>query len=219
MLLLWKFLFVMTGSFWALAVSIVLLLVSGIWNEFFQGMGRKRARFVLVVRKALFSLAALTVSVLWVINLYAQPIVKSIELPADRKSEIDPAKLDPPAVMLKNIETMNAFGSRTTGSEGHNQFIAWLEQQVADMGLTINRDNYTFDRWEEKKSSIIIDNQEIHVSLWRNRCKRSGGRAGVYQTRGLRQSQRQNCRGGSEKPEAFSYWSGDERTESFSRTE
>ncbi|WP_020432871.1 hypothetical protein, partial [Paenibacillus riograndensis] len=157
-------LFVMTGSFWALAVSIVLLLVSGIWNEFFQGMGRKRAMFILVVRKALFSLAALTVSVLWVINLYAQPIVKSIELPADRKSEIDPAKLDPPAVMLKNIETMNAFGSRTTGSEGHNQFIAWLEQQVADMGLSINRDNYTFDRWEEKKSSIIIDNQEIHVS-------------------------------------------------------
>lgn len=59
---------------------------------------------------------------------------------------------------------MNSFGSRTTGSEGHNRFIAWLQQQVTDMGLTVYRDKYTFDRWEEKNSSVIIDNEEIHVS-------------------------------------------------------
>lgn len=66
--------------------------------------------------------------------------------------------------MLKNIEIMNSFGSRTTGSEGHNRFIAWLQQQVTDMELTVYRDEYTFDRWEEKTSSVIVDNQEIHVS-------------------------------------------------------
>lgn len=32
------------------------------------------------------------------------------------------------------------------------------------MGLQVHRDRYTFDRWEEKNSALMIDQQAIHVS-------------------------------------------------------
>ncbi|WP_058302981.1 zinc-binding metallopeptidase family protein [Gorillibacterium timonense] len=156
--------FLVTQEFWLLALSILLLIVAGVWKEFFSGAVRRRARVYSVVRSVILSLAVLLVSVFWMMDLYAQPITKSVKLPATLTAEIDQTKLDSTATMLNHIETMNSFGSRTTGSEGHNKFISWLEQQVTDMGLTVYRDKYTFDRWEEKKSSITIDHQEIHVS-------------------------------------------------------
>lgn len=103
-----------------------------------------------MVRKVLFSIAALIVTALWGIGVYAKPITTPVALAADTTVTIDERNLDSAAVMLKDIEVMNSFGSRTTGSEGHNQFIAWLEQQVSDMGLQVYRDRYTFDRWEER---------------------------------------------------------------------
>ncbi|MFF2481364.1 hypothetical protein [Paenibacillus sp. NPDC058071] len=125
-------------------------------GAFVKSAGR-RVTVLLVAGKVLFGVAAFIVSVLWTINLGAKPITKPDNLPANLTASIDETKLDSAEVMLKNIETMNAFGSRTTGSEGHNSFIAWLEQQVTDRGLTVYRNSYTFDRWEEKKSAILID--------------------------------------------------------------
>lgn len=157
-------LFLLTREFWLLALSILLLIVAGIWRGLFGQKVSRRVTPFIVVRKVLFSIAALIVTALWGIGIYAKPITTPVALGADAAVTIDERKLDSAAVMLKDIEVMNSFGSRTTGSEGHNQFISWLEQQVTDMGLKVYRDHYTFDRWEEKNSSLMIDQQSIHVS-------------------------------------------------------
>ncbi|WP_341347872.1 PA domain-containing protein [Paenibacillus sp. FSL H3-0469] len=162
--LLTEILFLVTNEPWMFILAILLLIVAGVWNVFFAGEVRKSGKVLLVVRRVLYGIVAVIASVFWIVNIYAQPITRSVTLPADLNVEVNNDKLDSPTTMLKNIEIMNSFGSRTTGSEGHNQFIAWLQQQVTDMGLTVYRDEYTFDRWEEKTSSVIIDNQEIHVS-------------------------------------------------------
>ncbi|MFF2910229.1 hypothetical protein [Paenibacillus sp. NPDC057934] len=157
-------LFLLTNGFWLLAISILLLIVAGVWRGLFGQSVRRKVTAFMMVRKVLFSVAALIVSALWALGIYAKPITKPVSLPADVTATIDEHRLDSAAVMLQDIEVMNSFGSRTTGSEGHNKFIAWLEQQVTEMGLTVYRDQYTFDRWEEKNSSLIIDQQPIQVS-------------------------------------------------------
>ncbi|MFC3747610.1 hypothetical protein [Paenibacillus sp. GCM10012306] len=157
-------LFLLTKEFWLLALSILLLIVAGVWRGLLGQSVRRRVTAFLVVRKLLFSVVVLIVTAFWIIGIYAKPITKPVALAANVTATIDEHKLDSAAVMLQDIEMMNSFGSRTTGSEGHNKFIAWLEQQVTNMGLTVYRDQYTFDRWEEKSSSLLIDQQPIHVS-------------------------------------------------------
>ncbi|MEK4006013.1 hypothetical protein [Paenibacillus sp. FSL H3-0333] len=159
-----QILFLATKEFWIFALAILLLIAAGVWNVFWAGEVRKSGKVFLVIRRVLYGIVALVASVVWIVNIYAQPITGSVTLPAELTAEINNGQLDSSTTMLDNIEKMNSFGSRTTGSEGHNQFIAWLQQQVTDMGLTVYRDKYTFDRWEEKNSSVTIDNEEIHVS-------------------------------------------------------
>ncbi|MDW2800798.1 hypothetical protein RZO55_24815 [Clostridium boliviensis] len=77
---------------------------------------------------------------------------------------IQKSKLDSEESMRKKIEIMNGFGSRTTGSKGHQMFIAWLKQQLNDMGLPVYSDTYTFERWEEKRSALTVNQEDIHVS-------------------------------------------------------
>jgi hypothetical protein len=72
------------------------------------------------------------------------------------------SKLDSEESMRKEIEIMNGFGSRATGSKGHQEFIAWLKQQLEDMGLPIYSYTYPFERWEEKRSALKV-NQEIFL--------------------------------------------------------
>lgn len=157
-------LFLLTREYWLLALSILLLIVAGTWRGLFGQTVSRGVTPFLVVSKVLFSIAVLIVTAFWGISIYAKPITTPVALATDSAVTIDERKLDSAAVMLKDIEVMNSFGSRTTGSEGHNQFIAWLEQQVTDMGLQVYRDHYSFDRWEEKSSSLMIDQQSIHVS-------------------------------------------------------
>jgi hypothetical protein len=64
---------------------------------------------------------------------------------------IEKSRLDSEETMKKEIEMMNSFGSRTTGSKGHQEFITWIKQQLGSMGFEIYSDNYSFERWEEKK--------------------------------------------------------------------
>ncbi len=63
--------------------------------------------------------------------------------------------------MLEGMHTMNSFGTRLTGSKGHNDFIKWLKDEITKMDIAIYSDPFYFRRWEEKSSSIeIIDGDE-----------------------------------------------------------
>lgn len=63
--------------------------------------------------------------------------------------------------LLDGINTMNSFGTRLTGSKGHNDFIKWLKDEITKMDITVYSDPFYFRRWEEKCSSIeIIDGDE-----------------------------------------------------------
>ena len=60
--------------------------------------------------------------------------------------------------VLNGIETMNGFGLRLTGSEGQQNFVDYLKNEIHKMGFNTYSDLYSFDCWEEKHSSIkIID--------------------------------------------------------------
>ena len=60
--------------------------------------------------------------------------------------------------LLDGMQKMNSFGTRLTGSNGHNDFIKWLKKEIAKMDIPVYSDPFWFRRWEEKKSSIeIID--------------------------------------------------------------
>lgn len=63
--------------------------------------------------------------------------------------------------LLDGINKMNTFGTRLTGSKGHNDFVKWLKDEIAEMNIPVYSDSFHFRRWEEKNSSIeIIDGDE-----------------------------------------------------------
>ncbi len=70
--------------------------------------------------------------------------------------------------VLNGMRTMNGFGLRLTGSKGQQGFVNYLKNEIHAMGFDTYSDLYSFDRWEEKHSSIRIINpdgdEEIEVS-------------------------------------------------------
>ena len=70
--------------------------------------------------------------------------------------------------LLEGINIMNSFGTRLTGSRGHNDFVSYLKNEINNMGLEVYSDRYSFDRWEAKESSIVIHNdtgcEKVEVS-------------------------------------------------------
>lgn len=70
--------------------------------------------------------------------------------------------------LLENVKKMNSFGSRTTGSKGQNNFIAFLKDEIHKMGFETKSDYHTFDRWQAEKSSITLHTDtgdvDVHVS-------------------------------------------------------
>lgn len=69
--------------------------------------------------------------------------------------------------MLQGVEDMNSFGIRLTGSKAHNDFINYLQDEIKKLGVKIYSDPFYFKRWEEKKSSIQImdDDQKIDIPV------------------------------------------------------
>lgn len=70
----------------------------------FAGEVRKSGKVLLVVRRVLYGIVALVSSVIWIVNLYAQPITRSVTLPAELNVETNNDQLDSPALMLENIK-------------------------------------------------------------------------------------------------------------------
>ena len=67
--------------------------------------------------------------------------------------------------LLNGVEKMNSFGTRLTGSKGHNDFVSYLKKEIKDMGLDVYSDLYSFDRWEAKESSIVIHTDNGYESV------------------------------------------------------
>ena len=163
-ILVTEIVFLFTERFVFLVIGTVLLLIAAVWNVLFLSAENKKGKAVLITGKVLFAFTTLVVSVCFIIDLYVKPITKTEQLAEDVNVWIDDSKLDSEDTMLKEIDTMNAFGSRTTGSKGHQDFIVWLKKQLNDMGLEVHSDTYLFDRWEEKRSTLLINQEQIHVS-------------------------------------------------------
>ena len=70
--------------------------------------------------------------------------------------ELDLTRLKSKEAVLEDMHRMNGFGTRLTGAKGQNDFIAWLQEEAQRMGYQTFSDLYSFDRWEEQKSSITI---------------------------------------------------------------
>ncbi len=69
--------------------------------------------------------------------------------------------------LYEQVEKMNSFGVRLTGSKAQQDFIEYLKKEVSKMGLEVYSDPYRFMRWEEKRSALTIhgaDDTEIPVS-------------------------------------------------------
>jgi hypothetical protein len=49
-----------------------------------------------------------------------------------------------------SLEWMAALGPKYTGNEAHVKYVEWLATQLQSSGLTVERDHYTFPRWEAK---------------------------------------------------------------------
>lgn len=67
--------------------------------------------------------------------------------------------------MLEDMNTMNSFGTRLTGSKGHAKFIAFLKERIVQMGFDIHSDPFYFRRWEEKRSSIEIIDGDKRINI------------------------------------------------------
>ncbi len=67
--------------------------------------------------------------------------------------------------MLEGMNTMNSFGTRLTGSKGHNDFIKWLKEEIHKMDIPVYSDLFWFTRWEEKNSSVEIIDGEERISI------------------------------------------------------
>ncbi len=70
--------------------------------------------------------------------------------------------------LRREVEKMNSFGVRLTGSPAHKRFVTYLKDEIRKMGLTVYSDPYFFNRWEAKKASIVLHDanrsEEIPIS-------------------------------------------------------
>lgn len=73
--------------------------------------------------------------------------------------------------VLRSVEAMNGCGLRLTGSSGQQKFVDYLKNEIHEMGFDTYSDLYSFNRWEEKHSSLKIlnsdGNENIEIaSVW-----------------------------------------------------
>ena len=144
-------------------ISGLLLLVLAV-VEFFSLHVEKRGRKTIYkVGKVIFSFLVIISVVVLIFGINSKPS-NSFTTPTLKKVTLKENNLDSEEIMLQNIEIMNSFGSRVTGSKGHNEFINWLKTEITAMGLEVHTNKYSFEQWEEKTSKLSIDGEKIEVS-------------------------------------------------------
>jgi hypothetical protein len=74
-----------------------------------------------------------------------------------RSATPNPISLPSPAEVRRDFTTMVEFGPRLTGSDNHNRYIAWLEQQFVDAGLQLQPcDVYETERWAAETVDLTL---------------------------------------------------------------
>ncbi|MNM45650.1 hypothetical protein D3C81_565760 [compost metagenome] len=144
-------------------ISGFLLLVLAVVEFFSLHIEKRGRKTIYKVGKVIFSFLVIISVVVLIFGINSKPS-NSFTTPNLKKVTLKENNLDSEEVMLQNIEIMNSFGSRVTGSEGHNEFINWLKSEITDMGLEIHTNKYIFEQWEEKTSELSIDGEKIEVS-------------------------------------------------------
>ncbi|HAS38020.1 MAG TPA: hypothetical protein DCS04_05335, partial [Ruminococcaceae bacterium] len=70
--------------------------------------------------------------------------------------EIDMTNITSPELLQKEVEKMNSFGVRLTGTKAQRNFIKYLKSQIHDMGIETFSDPSRFMRWEETNKRLTI---------------------------------------------------------------
>ncbi|MBQ7689077.1 MAG: hypothetical protein IJT27_07675 [Clostridia bacterium] len=71
--------------------------------------------------------------------------------------------------LLKDVQAMNAFGPRLTGTRAHAAFIAYLKTAIREMGIEVYSDPLFFHKWEDTAHSLQLEAEDgsledVHVS-------------------------------------------------------
>jgi len=59
---------------------------------------------------------------------------------------MDVTKYFNPKKVDEDMNTMNSFGIRLTGTDAQNEFCEWIKAQIIKFGLDVNVTPYTFKR-------------------------------------------------------------------------
>ncbi|WP_315109551.1 hypothetical protein [Clostridium intestinale] len=144
-------------------ISGFLLLVLAVVEFFSLHIEKRGTKNIYKVGKVIFSFLAIISVVVLIFGIHSKPSNSFIS-PNLKEVTLKENNLDSEEIMLQNIEIMNSFGSRITGSEGHNEFINWLKSEITAMGLEVHTNKYSFEQWKEKTSELSIDGEKIEVS-------------------------------------------------------
>lgn len=79
--------------------------------------------------------------------------------------EIDLTGITSPELLQQEVEKMNSFGVRLTGTKAQRNFIKYIKSQIHEMGLETFSDPSRFMRWEEKSKKIVINAADGDVEI------------------------------------------------------
>lgn len=79
--------------------------------------------------------------------------------------EIDLTGITSPELLQQEVEKMNSFGVRLTGTKAQRNFIKYIKSQIHEMGLETFSDPSRFMRWEEKSKKIVINAEDGDIEV------------------------------------------------------
>ena len=81
--------------------------------------------------------------------------------------EIDMSNITSPELLQEEVEKMNSFGVRLTGTKAQRNFIKYLKSRIHDMGIETFSDPSRFMRWEETNKKLVIKDldEEFEVPI------------------------------------------------------
>ncbi len=79
--------------------------------------------------------------------------------------QIDMNGITSPELLQKEVEKMNSFGVRLTGTKAQRNFIKYLKDQIHSMGIETFSDPSRFMRWEETNKRLVIKDLDSETEI------------------------------------------------------